>query len=514
MRAQQAPVVVICDDVGAAPSPLRLGELTMRLRRELSGAVVVGVPALCRAPKALADVLTALHPERLVLGCRGASQRRDELLMALRRSGVAAAGCDVVDLLAADCSDEEVVLEQSVTLLRAAVARVADADLEAPVRERTSLSVGALSRRSLFSGISAARHLIAVWRPERCAGGAACSACVLACPHGALRREGGRLVVDGDRCTGCGVCAVACRSGAFALPGASFDGLGAAAGVLVESIRRGTPACGVAIACQASRTAPEVGEPWLVLRVPSLEIVTAGWLLQLAGAAVGARVVACRDKDCERRAGELEGFVHAVAEVLGFSLEGSAGAGERPSMGPAKPAPSLSARLEFQEPEATTQALAALGAFEPGRPHWRAAGRGCSLGVVSIDPAGCSLCGVCVGACPTGALAAERDGAGSLRLSLDSRRCSSCGACVDICPERVMTLHRGLDSTLLAAGRRVMATESTAVCETCRAPLDTALSPAVLARMAGPYPFLATGAEKICADCRLKGRSVKVGQRA
>ncbi|MGD0943537.1 MAG: 4Fe-4S binding protein [Acidimicrobiales bacterium] len=560
MRAQEAPVVVVCGDVGGAPAPIRVGELVLRLRRELPGTVVVVVPGVCEGPRALGDALSPLRPARVVLGCRAASERRGELLAALRRAGVTAAGTDIVDLRpSAACAEKaggaeanpgqanpgqaipgRLVLEQSIALLSAGVARVIDADLEAPVRERTRLSVGGVSRRSLLRGVSGARHPIVVWRPGRCKGGVACTACVLACPHGALHRDAGGLVVDGDYCQGCGACVTACRSGAFALPGAGLDGLGAAARVLVESIGQRRSATGVALACQHSKTGPRLGEQWFVLRVPSLEMVTAGWLLQLASAGVSARVVACEDGNCQKRAGDLASFLGQLAEVLGFMLESPFGAGDLlvqspvPPVVPGRPLPPGVAgrrsppeatgrsgaakgvqaaggvRIELREPEATMQALAVLGALEPARARWRADGPGCSLGMVGIDAAGCSLCEVCVTVCPTGALEADRTGGRSLRLSFDPSRCTACEACVAACPERVVTLERAVDSAVMTAGRRVVATGPTATCEVCGAPLGARLPAAALRRLGGSHPLL-TGrtTSNICADCRLGGRSVR-----
>ena len=560
MRSQEAPVVVVCGDVGGAPAPIRVGELVLRLRRELPGTVVLVVPGVCEGPRALGDALSPHRPARVVLGCRAASERRGELLAALRRTGVTAAGTDIVDLRPSAAYAEKaggaeatpglatpglatpgrVVLEQSMALLSAGVARVIEADLEAPVRERTRLSAGGVSRRSLLRGVSGARHPIVVWRPGRCKGGVACTACVLACPHGALHRDASGLVVDGDYCQGCGACVTACRSGAFALPGAGLDGLGAAVGVLVESIGRRRSATGVALACQHSKTGPRLGEQWLVLRVPSLEMVTAGWLLQLARAGVSARVVACEDGNCEKRAGDLASFLGQLAEVLGFLIEAPSGAGDLlvqspvPPVVPGRPLPSGVAgrrsppeatgrsgaakgaqaaggvRIELREPEATMQALAVLGAFEPARARWRADGPGCSLGVVGIDAAGCSLCEVCVTVCPTGALEADRTGGRSLRLSFDPSRCTACEACVAACPERVVTLERALDSAVMTAGRRVVATGPTATCEVCGASLGAGLPAAALRRLGGSHPVL-TGrtTSSICADCRLGGRSVR-----
>ncbi len=515
MPSREAPVVLICGDVGAGPVPLRVEELAAEVRRELSGAAPLVLPEICELPEALVVALATSEPRRVVIGCRAASRRRGELLARSRRAGVPAAGAEIVDLQAADGCTEKVAREQSVVLLCAAVARVAGADLEARVKERTSLSLGGVSRRSLLRGVNTARRFVAVWRRDRCSAGAACTACVLACPHGALRRESGRVIVDDGRCTGCGVCVAFCRNGALALPGAEVDGIRAEADVLVAAIRRHRSAKGVVIVCQHAKSAPKVGEEWLTLRVPSIEMVTAGWILQLVGAGASVRVIACEDKDCEARLADLGQFVRDLGEALGFSAGRQAEGESLVSQlsVPAMPAPGID-RIELREPEATAQALTAFGAFGPGRTPWRSEGPGCSLGLVSVDPAGCSLCEVCVSVCPTGALRADRNGAGLLRLSVDSGRCTACKACVVACPETVITLNRAVDGVLTAAGRQVVATGPVVSCETCGAPLIAGLSPAGLRRrLGGSYPNLTAGTGRVCADCRLGGRSVTASRR-
>ena len=154
------------------------------------------------------------------------------------------------------------------------------------------------------------------------------------------------------------------------------------------------------------------------------------------------------------------------------------------------------------------QSLAAFGALGPGETSWRVEGPGCPLGVVRIDSAGCSLCEVCVGVCPTGALKAERNSAGSVRLSFDSGRCTACAACVGSCPESVVTLERAADGGVLVQGRQVVATGPPVGCVRCGAPLAARPLPGALRRrLAGSHPTLGAETASICADCRLGGRS-------
>ena len=508
MLSREPPVVAVCGDVGAPPVPLRLGELAARLRRELPGVNPLLLGEICRGPRGPLEGLAALEAGRVVVGCRTDPQRHDELRARLLRAGAAPAGTEIVELTVADGCSETVALEQAVALLSAAVARVATADIAAPVRERTSLSVGGVTRRSLLRGVNTARHFVAQWRPERCSAAATCTACVLACPHAALRQQRGRVVADGDRCTGCGACVAACPSAALVLPGAELEGLGAAAGVLAAAVRTGKAAAGVSIACRRAKTSPLLGGAWLTLKVPSIEMVTAGWLLQLVRAGAEVQVLGCEDEGCQTRARDLRSFHRGLEEVLGFS------AGGRDS----KVAPrrrefvqtSETGRcddIDLKEPEATLQALVALGAVAPARPQWRVEGPGCSLGVVTVDPAGCSLCEVCVAVCPTGAFEAEQDSGGLLHLSVDSSRCTACGACVLSCPEAVVTLEKAADREVLSKGRQIVASAPVLSCEGCGAPLVGGPSHAALRRLGGSHPNLTAHSARVCADCRLGGRS-------
>ena len=213
------------------------------------------------------------------------------------------------------------------------------------------------------------------------------------------------------------------------------------------------------------------------------------------------RLIGCEDEHCHERVANLEHFVCGLASALGFS----------DGCDPFSPAPRVLApegdRIELWEPEATMQSLGAFGALEPGRVPWRAEGPGCPIGVVRIDPAGCSLCKVCVRVCPTRALKAERNSAGSVRLSFDAGRCTACGACVSSCPESVVTLARAADGDVLVKGRHVVATGPPVACERCGAPL-VALPGALRRRLAGSHPTLGAETARVCADCRLGGRSL------
>ena len=508
----QGPFVVICADLGDEPAPLAVSELAEALGSKLPGAKVSVAAWVCESEKALTDVLGDAHPQRVVLGCRAGARARGDLLASLRNAGVPAAGADIVDLRAGRECSRDAALVESEALLGAAAARVAAADLETPSKERVSFSVGGMSRRSLFRGVGRARRPIATLREERCGRSVSCTVCLLSCRHGALRQEGGRLVVDGDRCTACGACVLACHRGALSLAGADLGALGAAAGVLVESIERDTPANGVAVTCQDAAAGPLLGEGWLSLKVPSLEMVSVGWLLQFLSRGVGVRLVGCGEKECTERGANLRAFVEELAGALGrpvgglLSTTGATGPDETAGL-------PLKAAICLAEPDATVDALRSLGALDPDCPPWRAGGPGCPLGTVTVESTGCSLCGACVSVCPTGALSTHRDGTGPLGLFLDPLCCTACGVCVLTCPEHVISLEKQLGSESMTAGKQALAIApvSQALCESCGIPLPTVLSASALSRL-GAYSFLAEAADRVCANCRLRGRSVAARQ--
>ncbi|MCG7628483.1 4Fe-4S binding protein [Epibacterium sp. MM17-32] len=63
--------------------------------------------------------------------------------------------------------------------------------------------------------------------------------------------------------------------------------------------------------------------------------------------------------------------------------------------------------------------------------------RGAAQGCVTIS-GGCTLCGQCAWACPTGAIHLGSDGAS---LEIRDSQCSGCGLCASACPEQVLAIQ-------------------------------------------------------------------------
>jgi len=530
-------VVLLCSDISAGgPEAISAGDIALALRRHVPQSQVFIVDDLCSESTRVSAVLQSLRAHRVAVGCRKAAERRGEFLAQLRRAHIHPSGVQIVDLMPAEGSDPVAVGEQSVARLRAALARLSRADLGAPVHDRLAPSTTGVSRRSLFGLGAIPRRPVAFFVEGRCERVSCCHACVEACPRGAIHLRDGRLVIDGATCTGCGACLSVCPSGAMSLNGLSIGELEAAASALVAAATRprtGKP-LGVAIVCAKALADVPLGGSWLPLEVPSLEMVSAGWPLQILSAGAGVSLVGCHEAACHARAGELTRFCGDVLDRFAPARRQLLGSPGRPQSvvlnGSEQRLPEPPASVKLREPEASAGALATLFARSPGsvsalpdegpttislkprterEARWRIESPMAPLGEITIDNARCSACGCCVLACPTGTLQASQKG-GTIAFSFESSACSACGGCVSSCPEGAVSLLRVLDSMSPDAGRQTIAEVSVgARCGACGQPLADGLVRSVLApRLAGSHPGIAAWLRDgdRCGDCVLMGR--------
>ncbi|MDZ7676515.1 MAG: 4Fe-4S dicluster domain-containing protein [Acidimicrobiales bacterium] len=317
-----------------------------------------------------------------------------------------------------------------------------------------------------------------VFHPDACAAGGdgveGCRACVTACPESALTARPGpagtEIAVDELSCVRCGACTAVCPTSSLERAFLPDDELRA---LVAASVVPGRPLLVIGehhdLEIAGARSAG-----WGVAPVPSVLIVDTTSLVtaHLSGASAIA-VAGCTD--CHRgalhlveptadAAGALVGRsgvtliadVHAEGfeEALEVLDETSSGAVSRSSSTPVDLPPAGAAR----RPALEHLLAAAEGAAIDDRPL-------AGFGHVNIDEDGCTLCGACTRACPTGAIAFDPvDGVLSAR-DLD---CVSCGLCLTACPEKVIEVEPAWSSVV--SDRRVLVSDDVVPCSVCGGP--------------------------------------------
>lgn len=523
-------LVILCSDVAKGRSGDAIVE---RLRGSSESVNITVVSKLCVAPWTLTAIVRNAVVDRVIIACRVGTEVRDEVVARVRRAGVHPSGVRVLELKPGEMVGPNEIAADSVVRIEAALARTRCGDASAPIRERALANSVLLSRRNLFRPGAVERSAVATWSESGDADLASSFACIDSCPVGALSVDGRRLVVDEARCTGCGACVRACRSGAVSLAGVSLRAYEAEAAILAKCSADLHSRPGVAIVCAHAQPTMLLGDDRLPLEVPSLEIVSVGWLVQILAAGASVSLVACGDERCVTRGDELIKLAHALAQAAapGFDVQFARGMLQvvaRESLGVRRAlerAPLAFATLRFDEPDATTSAMAYLRsasvasgalaspialvapALASQDVLWSVESPWLALGDVAIDESRCTACGRCVPACAAHALEQRDEPGGAVVLTFDPSACSACAACVFACPQDALQLRHVFDFANLSAPRHsVFVRTARPMCASCGGDIAGGLVPSAIAtRLDDSHPRLAQRlrSEVRCADCLL-----------
>lgn len=513
--------VMLCGELESKDSGLDLAALRAWLAARRPDTEIRVTRDPCNRPERW---LGGLGPgNRLVLGVCATIEDRRELETRVRRMGLDPLGIEILDLgtYCVLAHPRPEATRKAGVLLDAALARVGRFPGSGPEHLRPALSWnGAMTRRSLFTLPPPRYDAVPAIREGACLGSRGCRVCATTCPKGAIVADAGGVALDKTQCTACGACVSECPAGAIEFPGASLPELEAqVAKLLGAAAHPGPPA--VLFLCR--RAAPALRDlaargityapSWYPVEVPCLGTVSPSWVLgTLAHGASAVALLPCGRDDC--RFGNRDVVARRVEycrEVVGRT-GGARDAvrlldpldDEAFARGLVLSPDSVLARADASRPAprfgrgqgaANLRDLAARldhtldGFVHPDSP----------FGVVTLT-SGCTACGACVTACPTGALHLER-GDAEVSISFDGARCVACDGCVPVCPESVVRLDRRTDLEALARGRHVLHHDREARCERCGAPVA---AHALLERMRAVLgnDALIADVARYCPACR------------
>lgn len=347
-------------------------------------------------------------------------------------------------------------------------------------------------------------------------------------------RNGG-IVVEPHLCVGCGACSTVCPTGAmsFAYPGTVDQGRrlrtllsaytnasGRDAALLIHSEGAGTRL--INELGRAARTNKSIhGVPARVLPVAVWHTASIGIDLWLSAIAQGASQVWVLLSDEEapeyRKAlGEQIAVAQAILNGLGYrgthlALLEARNPAELDMFLRTPPAQGVARAASFA-PQANKRgtlelALGHLLEHAPLRPDEVALpAAGSPFGGIRVNPATCTLCLSCVGACPASALAGNPD---RPQLKLIEQNCVQCGLCATTCPEDAITLEPRLwlaDQGKARRSARVLFEAEPFCCVRCGKPFGTARAiENMLLKLGNHAAFRGAAGErlKMCSDCRV-----------
>jgi formate hydrogenlyase subunit 6/NADH:ubiquinone oxidoreductase subunit I len=441
--------------------------------------------------------------DRLIFALCRDSYSRNEFRARARRAGVDSFGMQIVELPASGAGSFN--RAASVTAIRGAIARAGAYPGTQPENIKTVFSNGGgkISRRALFTIPPIEYRPVPTIAHSTCIAGSGCNQCEKACPHGALKNEGGSVRVD----------AAACPQRAVEFPGYSAEEIEShvdaiiAAGVADDG---GDGAQNILFACSKSSRLP--GDEWQVVPVACGAMVPAAALLSATAAGAGSvGVLRCKEQCKQNASPKVEGIIGYARNVLELAGDDPERVAILPpaDSGAPLPAPSIAtppaARQEATGIFGRSAAAAALMALTEGStsPFEPFVHDYSPIGVPVVDRASCTMCGTCAAVCPTGALR-QTDEDGLLELSLDAASCMACDECVEACPEiaaGAIRLELRTDVLALTGGAVVLCQDEAVKCESCDTTFTSAMTLGRLEVLLGDA-FTHERYGALCPECR------------
>ena len=352
--------------------------------------------------------------------------------------------------------------EQILFLVDVKLGRLTNSDIV--TAKQSGPPKSAISRREFLLGSFArSSHLqnLPVVASDSCEVKFGCSKCVDACPApGALRIENDSVIVSGEHCIECGICAGVCPVAAIQMPNFSED---AYRGLLKAMHGSSASKKTLVITCNKS-SVPQ--QPWMdVEEVRGIGSVGVRQLAMAADSSIGALLVYCPDglcagKENPKRAANLVSLIVGEDGPIVAYLEGSSGILQMNQIHKSAQAHDRPLTLAGAPWKDYVKSLKSIS-----RPEGHVNG----LGITQMEVAdSCTLCYACVESCPhPGTLAIQED-----RLIFGPEECTGCGYCERICPERSITLSDMVGPMNL--GARTVYRDEMIRCAKCNTPYVSA----------------------------------------
>jgi len=343
------------------------------------------------------------------------------------------------------------------THVHAAIARLRAAEPveRAPTRP-TNAFRGAVPRRSLIYPVARFRAPVPRIEPSRCRA-PNCDLCVKACPEQAIAR-GVPPSIDPSACTSCAMCLAACPTDAAGHRVLSRSTLEAEARALADA-----PGLGLLVACPSSLLDDRIEGlglapgGWRVLEVPSVGALRPVDVLRFLALGFKTVVGLGAGECCPEAPGP---FAVASAFLVGIGDPGRVAYWDLSAPPPDLREGATSHHQSIPMVESLHELAVRIDSHADRIPL---PGRG--AGLVTVDPAACTMCGLCVERCWSDSLAMEEPRPGALTLTFNVQACDGCEQCVEACPERAVSLQHAIEPP--SRDRTVLKRDEWVLCTAC-----------------------------------------------
>ena len=532
-RRNATTLVLLCRALTDLGIGIDLTALIQTLRETRPNVRVETVDALCDHPRAIRRAGNRAVT-RLVLGLCSVQSDAVGLQYHARRAGFDPLAIERVDIggYCTQVHSRDEATAKAATLLAAAAARAEAFPGSSPANVKPYLLADTqiVSRRKLLTVPPVGYQPVAAIDAARCVSRRGCDLCVTTCPQDALSIVGGRAVVDKHACDGCGLCISSCPTSAVRHPThspaqitAELDSLLTPAPSDREQHRAILFVCergADMLSALASQGAHDQSN-WLPVALPRTGMVSATWVWQcLANGAAAVGVADCggdccavtrqhmRDTIdiCRTITEQLDWPANVVRHIDATNPSSLASDLAEPVACGRANRPAVRGSTWSTGPRGAAHVLKEILATCDGPSSIAVTSAASPLGVVTIDPHRCTLCGSCTQICPTRALTTTRND-GSTAIQFDPAACSGCGLCIGVCPESrhgAIRVEQTIDTDALNAGTTTLVEDALQYCEICGSPFaSTALVRRVAEKLENRVnPLTLSAVRNRCPACR------------